>query len=49
MRFMVELDQIFSSLPMWTVVDTRVTSFIDFSDRRTHIQALLQRMRKPDA
>jgi muconolactone delta-isomerase len=42
-----QLDQIISSLPLWTVADTRVTPLIDFSDRRAHIQTLLQRMTKP--
>jgi len=42
-----QLDQLVSSLPLWTVADTRVTPLIDFSDRRTHIQALLQRLTKP--
>jgi muconolactone delta-isomerase len=42
-----QLDQLISSLPLWTVSDTRVTPLIDFSDRRAHIQALLQRMTKP--
>ncbi len=36
-----------SSLPLWTVADTRVTSLIEFSDRRAHVQTLLQRMMKP--
>ena len=42
-----ELDQLVSSLPLWTVAETRVTPLIDFSDRRAHIQALLQRIMKP--
>jgi muconolactone delta-isomerase len=42
-----QLDQLVSSLPLWTVADTRVTPLIEFSDRRAHIQALLQRMTKP--
>ena len=42
-----ELDQLISSLPLWTVADTRVTPLIDFKDRRAHIQALLERMTKP--
>lgn len=41
-----QLDQLISSLPLWTVADTRVTPLIDFSDRRSHVQALLQRMTK---
>ncbi len=42
-----ELDQLVSSLPLWTVAETRVTPLIDFSDRRSHIQTLLQRITKP--
>jgi hypothetical protein len=30
-----------------TVADTRVTSLIEFSDRRANVQALLQRMMRP--
>ncbi len=42
-----ELDQLVSSLPLWTVADTRVTPLIDFSDRRAHVQTLLERIMKP--
>ncbi len=42
-----QLDQLVSSLPLWTVADTRVTPLIDFSDRRATVQALLQGMTKP--
>ncbi len=41
------LDQLVSSLPLWTVADTRVTPLIDFSDRRRHVQALRERITKP--
>ncbi len=41
-----QLDQLVSSLPLWTVAETRVTPLIEFSDRRAHIEALLQRMTK---
>ena len=41
-----QLDQLVSSLPLWTVADTRVTPLIDFSDRRAHIQTLLERITK---
>ena len=41
-----QLDQLVSSLPLWTVADTRVTPLIAFSDRRAHVQALLERMTK---
>lgn len=42
-----QLDQLVSSLPLWTVSDTRVTPLIDFSERRAHVQALLQLLMKP--
>ena len=41
-----QLDQLVTSLPLWTVAETRVTPLIEFSDRRAHIQALLERMTK---
>ena len=39
-----ELDQLVSSIPLWTVADTRVTPLIEFSDRRAHIQTFLERI-----
>jgi muconolactone delta-isomerase len=42
-----QLDQIITGLPLWTVADTRVTPLIDFSDRRAHVQMLLQRVKTP--
>jgi len=36
-----DVDQIITSLPVWTVAETRVTPLIAFDDRRTHVQALL--------
>jgi muconolactone delta-isomerase len=41
-----QLDQIVSSLPLWTVADTRVTPLIEFSVRRAHAQAILERLMK---
>jgi muconolactone delta-isomerase len=41
-----QLDQLVSSLPLWTVAEARVTPLIDFSERRDHIQALVKRMTK---
>ncbi len=41
-----QIDQLISSLPLWTVAETKVTPLIEFSDRRAHVQALLQRMMK---
>ena len=42
-----ELDQLITSIPLWTVADTRVTPLIEFSDRRAHVQTLLQRTATP--
>lgn len=39
-----ELDQLVSSIPLWTVADTRVTPLIEFGDRLAHIQAFQKRM-----
>lgn len=39
-----EVDRIISSLPLWTVSDTHVTPLIAFTDRRTHVQTLLERL-----
>lgn len=39
-----KLDQLVTSLPLWTVAETRVTPLMGFNDRRTHIQALLDRI-----
>jgi muconolactone delta-isomerase len=41
-----QLDQLISTLPLWMVAETRVTPLIDFSQRRAHIQELLERMTK---
>ena len=42
-----QLDQLVTSIPLWTVAETRVTPLIEFSERRAHVQALLERMTKP--
>lgn len=42
-----QLDELVSSIPLWSVAYTRVTALIEFSDRRPHIQALLQRRAIP--
>jgi len=53
LRFIVEvesaqhLDELVSSIPLWSVAYTRVTALIEFSDRRPHVQALLQRRTIP--
>ena len=50
LRFIVEaeslqeVDQIVSSLPIWPAVETRVTPFIAFDDRRDTVQDLLERL-----
>ena len=41
-----QLDQLVTSIPLWTVAETRVTPLIEFSERRAHVQALLERMTK---
>ena len=48
LRFIAEvelaqhLDELVASIPLWSVAYTRVTPLIEFSDRRPHLQALLQ-------
>jgi muconolactone delta-isomerase len=48
LRFIAEvesarhLDDLVSSLPLWSVAYTRVTPLIEFSDRRPHLRMLLQ-------
>jgi muconolactone delta-isomerase len=48
LRFIVDvesarqLDQLVTSIPLWSVADTRVTPLIEFGERRAHAQALLQ-------
>jgi muconolactone delta-isomerase len=42
-----ELDQLVTGIPLWSVSDTRVTPLIDFSERRAHVQELLQLLTKP--
>jgi len=48
LRLMIEADSsedvdgIISSLPLWMVAGTRVTPLITFSDRRNHVQKLLE-------
>jgi muconolactone delta-isomerase len=50
LRLMVEsdsledVDQIISSLPLWTVAETRVTPLIAFTDRRKHVKMLFERL-----
>jgi muconolactone delta-isomerase len=39
-----EVDRIITSLPLWTVAETRVTPLIAFSDRKSHIQMLLDKL-----
>jgi hypothetical protein len=48
LRFIVEagssqdVDRIITSLPLWSVAETRVTPLIAFTDRRSHVQTLLE-------
>lgn len=41
-----QLDCLISSIPLWAISDTKVTSLIGFGDRRAHIEALLQSLPK---
>lgn len=47
-RFIIEadslqdVDRIITSLPLWPVAETRVTPLIAFTDRRRHVQTLLE-------
>jgi muconolactone delta-isomerase len=48
LRFIAEvesaqhLDELVSSIPLWSVAYTRVTPLIEFGDRRPHVLAFLQ-------
>jgi hypothetical protein len=48
LRFIAEvqsaqhLDELISSIPLWSVAYTRVTPLIEFGDRRPHVLAFLQ-------
>jgi muconolactone delta-isomerase len=48
-RFIIEadspehVDRIVTSLPVWTVAETKVTPLISFGERREHVQGLLDR------
>ncbi len=50
LRLMIEADTpedvdiIVSSMPLWRVAETRVTPLITFSERRNHVQTLLERL-----
>ena|SRR5215471_4750279 len=39
-----EVDRLVTSLPVWTVAETRITPLITFGERREHVQSLLQRL-----
>src|SRR5262245_52341498 len=49
LRFIVEaessehVDRIVTSLPLWTVAETKVTPLIAFGERREHVKTLLGR------
>jgi hypothetical protein len=40
-----QVDQMISSLPLWPAAETRVTPLIAFSERREHVQQLLETLR----
>lgn len=48
LRFIAEvesarhLDELVSSIPLWSVAYTRVTALIEFGDRRPQVQGLIQ-------
>ena len=42
-----QLDLLVTSLPLWTVAETRVTPLIEFSERRAHVEALVGRISQP--
>jgi muconolactone delta-isomerase len=39
-----EVDRIITSLPLWPLAETRVTPLIAFTDRRKHVQSLLENL-----
>jgi muconolactone delta-isomerase len=39
-----EIDRLVSSLPLWTVAETRVTPLITVAERRSHVGALLENL-----
>lgn len=41
-----QLDQIISSIPLWTVAETSITPLIEFGDRRVQVQGLLENIGK---
>lgn len=42
-----EIDAMISSLPLWSVAETRVTPLIGASERRMHVETLLERLGDP--
>ncbi len=51
LRLMIEaesleqVDRIVSSLPIWAQAETRITPLVSLSERRSHVQALLDGLR----
>jgi muconolactone delta-isomerase len=41
-----DVDKIITSLPIWPLAETRVTPLIAFSERRQHVEALLESLQK---
>ena len=42
-----QVDELVSSLPLWTVAETRVTPLIEFGERRAHVEILRQKLAPP--
>jgi|SRR5215472_15017529 len=40
-----ETDRLISSLPLWALAETRVTPIITFAERRSHVQAVRERLK----
>jgi hypothetical protein len=38
------VDRLITSLPVWPMAETRVTPLMTFSERRQHVQNLLERL-----
>jgi muconolactone delta-isomerase len=39
-----EVDRVVTTLPIWTVAETRITPLIAFRERREHVAAMLERI-----
>jgi hypothetical protein len=45
-RSLDEVDRVVSSVPLWAVAEARVTPLVSFADRRSHVQAVQERLKK---